>query len=251
VLDVYREGLFDWQFLCGGDEHINADAATRTHLYHVTIADPSLCDLESLPLHYRACRGSAAARWVIEALVGQPEAIDHQYNPNCAHCKDLESRAPRNEGGFLPSEQTVLDNIARTGFHITQILPEPTHDGWSFSAGLYENYQHPEVIVFGQKPQWQASLINEVADRIKAGAVFESGKRYAGLIPPDYQVEFRAIEYPHWYHDLVGNTIWYYQSCGKADHPFPLLQLIWPDLEHRFPWDASYHSYVQPVVTNA
>jgi hypothetical protein len=35
----------------------------------------------------------------------------------------------------------------------------------------------------------------------------------------------------------LGYAIWFYRSLSK---PFPAMQLIWPDKQGHFPWEAGY-----------
>jgi hypothetical protein len=35
------------------------------------------------------------------------------------------------------------------GWHVVKILEKHETPGWAFSVGLYKNFNHPEIVVFG------------------------------------------------------------------------------------------------------
>lgn len=250
VLNVSRGASpFDWQFLCGGNEHDDVDEAVQTHLHHLTETDSTLRALGTLPLNCCAVRESQSDEWTPELLPGvEGNGEIHPFNPECIHCQEIRDNAPRDTDGYLPSERAVFENVTRQGFHVASILPSSDHDGWSYSIGLFKTYGHPEVVVFGQKVQWQVALVCAIADNIKSGARYSAQTRDGSLIPPDYEVEFRAVGCSDWYPEIVGQALWYYERASSPEHTFPLLQVVWPDLDRRFPWDTDYDGYIQPVL---
>ncbi len=51
-----------------------------------------------------------------------------------------------------------------------------------------------------------------------------------------YSCMFRRVD-PSAYRDYFGYARWYYEG-----DEFPMLQCVWPDGAHRFPWDSGFHS---------
>ena len=87
--------------------------------------------------------------------------------------------------------------------------------------------------MFGLHPDDQAGVINDVRDRVAAGRSYA-----AGDVCDDLLVDSRAcfVEVPlQAYQDYLGTAIWFY---AKSPRPFPCLQIVWPDLAGRFPWEV-------------
>src|SRR5260370_24348826 len=47
---------------------------------------------------------------------------------------------------------------------VTDIKDEPGKPGWSYTTGFFEHYQHPEVIIFGLKPESRHTLLNWIVE---------------------------------------------------------------------------------------
>jgi Domain of unknown function (DUF4262) len=65
----------------------------------------------------------------------------------------------------------------------------------------------------------------------------------------DYKVCFWKVPlmaYPAY----LGRALWFYDKCPTV---FPCLQVIWQDVNRRFPWDADCEPYMkddQPLLKN-
>ena len=47
-------------------------------------------------------------------------------------------------------ERIVLSNIQQFGWHCVNVIEDDGYPPWSFTIGLYETYEFPELIVFGR-----------------------------------------------------------------------------------------------------
>jgi hypothetical protein len=111
-------------------------------------------------------------------------------------------------------------------------------------VGVFATFGHPEIVVFGLPSDRAHVFINNIVDEIKDGATFDAGCRYDHLID-GYEVVFTAVDRP-FYEDHFGRAIDFY--AGSA---FPVLQMVWPDRNHRFPWDPDCEPQIramQPVL---
>src|SRR5262249_51620473 len=88
------------------------------------------------------------------------------------------------------SDRRILANIARVGWHVL-LIPD-AYPNWGFSVGLYKNLQHPEVVVFGLELEVAGRFITTIAGQISAGATFEAGRQYPGILK-DAVCEFRPV----------------------------------------------------------
>jgi len=148
---------------------------------------------------------------------------------------------PRCEG--LDDEKLLAD-VKDYGWQVIKILEKDETPGWAFSIGLYKNFNHPEVVVFGLNDEVAHFLINEIGEGIRAGKKFAVDGLYSDLIDT-YSCTFRPVN-PVWYHDFLGYANWFYESQN-----YPALQCIWPDKQHRFPWDPEFNPnwlWAQPLL---
>jgi Domain of unknown function (DUF4262) len=144
--------------------------------------------------------------------------------------------------GTDDGERKVLADIAKFGWHSLNILDQGDKPGWRFTIGLYQTWQHPELIVFGLKRDVVHSVLSIVANGLAEGRRIDLSR------PTDELLENGScvfVEVPKaCYREHVGFARWYYQ--GDA---FPLYQIVWPSREGYFPWQPkASESHWQPVL---
>ena len=115
----------------------------------------------------------------------------------------------------------------------------------AYSVGLFKNFGHPEIVIFGISPDAANRIINRIGTKIK-----EENMRY---IPEmeynDILVEFKAtfLPVPKDSYDKVFNVAgWYYKGNN-----FRVLQLVWPDKNNKFPWEEGFNKKLdkfQPLI---
>ncbi len=135
-----------------------------------------------------------------------------------------------------PFEQNVIDDVAEHGFSIMNILNSVDDDGgrpeFSYTIGLFANFKHPEIILFGLR-KIRAGVMSSLGKDVKSGKVFEAGKQYADIVA-DYECTFRRVA-PDRYPEYLGFAMWYYDY-----KEFPAIQCIWPDKKQMFPWQPEF-----------
>jgi hypothetical protein len=142
------------------------------------------------------------------------------------------------------TERKIRENIEKFGCHIVLIEPDNYLPGFAYSIGLYKNYGHPEIICFGLSKELLGSLINTAQDLIKEGQKLTTDTLYSDFLE-DFDVQFLKVDKEH-LPDYMGYARWFYQSCD-----FPVLQLVWPDKESRFPWVEGFNTdwkFKQPLL---
>ena len=127
-------------------------------------------------------------------------------------------------------ERAAADVTAH-GWHVLTIGGEGSSP-YAFSIGFTRTFGHPEVLIIGLPQKTSHELLNVVGSRVSAGARFEHGLPYLGLLNR-YPCEFRPVPESE-YRNYLGAALGFYGS-----EPFGALQLVWPDRDGRFPWDAS------------
>ena len=143
-----------------------------------------------------------------------------------------------------PAEQKILDDVENVGLHVITVPEDDVGPGFAFSIGLWENYEQPEVVVFGLPPEVAIELINGVADDVDDGKRFAHGQQAEGLLQ-HYPVRFLAVPRER-YAEFLGTASWAYEGDD-----FPAVQLVWPDKQGRWPWDPGVRDgfrEMQPVL---
>jgi Domain of unknown function (DUF4262) len=148
---------------------------------------------------------------------------------------------PRCEG---PDDEKLLADVKEYGWHVLKILDKDEAPGWAFSVGLYKNFNHPEIIVFGFDEDLSHSVINTIGEEVRSGKKFVVDALYKDLIET-YSCTFRPVN-EVWYYHFLGYANWFYQGQG-----YPSLQCIWPDKNERFPWHPEFNPnwlWAQPLL---
>jgi hypothetical protein len=140
------------------------------------------------------------------------------------------------------TERSVLGHIETHCWNVTNIRGEDGSPGWAFTIGLYENYRHPEVIIFGMSEESRHSILNWIGENVKDGKSFTLNEEHDWVLE-GYNCWSREVV-KTWYKDLVGWAIWFY---GSSD--FPVVQYIWPSRTGAYPWepDAAFFA-PQPLL---
>jgi hypothetical protein len=179
--------------------------------------------------------------------------MSHTHEPGvrCAQCELRESGYQALAGELDSLERRCLQNIEKHYCQIWNVDPSdgdnvPPDDGFSYSVGIYSKLRAPELIIFGQKPEWRSATINAIVERIAGGERFEAGRTYRGLLD-NYELSFHRMPLAA-YPEYLGWDIWYYDRFFPQLGLFPVLQVVWPDLDGRFPWEPGYDNYKQPVL---
>src|ERR1700676_5364645 len=134
-----------------------------------------------------------------------------------------------------PDEKKLVDDVEAYGCHIIQVRSEHGITGWSYTIGLYETFQQPEIIVIGLKKDTAHFVLNEVAKLMKQGVRLVNNHREKELLEK-VECEFKDVE-KRWLEQVMGYAMWFY-----GGDEFPVLQCVYPDLENRFPWEAEFDS---------
>lgn len=150
-----------------------------------------------------------------------------------------------------PSVQAWLDQedrhtaqiIRKHGVYITYVIGEwsQRQTSFAYTIGLF-GMGHPEVLMFGLEAGTACAVMNDVADRVKAGDDLLVG---ATLAFPEWAHRVFVEEVPNPGQIAFGANR-FYQRPDEAS--VPLLQLTYDDKNRRFPWEAGYSrpSWIQP-----
>ncbi len=150
---------------------------------------------------------------------------------------------PRYQGGS-DTDQKILADVAEYGWHVMNVLNTNETPGWAYSIGLYKNFNHPEIVVFGLDLELMHFMINAIGDGAQQGKPFEPGKNYPDLIDK-YYCTLRDVR-PKWYSAFLNFANWFYD-----ENDYPVLQCFWPDFESHYPWEPEFNQelcWAQPLL---
>jgi hypothetical protein len=150
---------------------------------------------------------------------------------------------PRCEG---PNDQKLLKDVAEYGWHVIKIIDQPDTPGWAYSVGLFQNFKHPEIIVFGLNSDLMHSIINTIGDRVRSGSTFEIDNKYPDLIDT-YLCTFKGVA-PLWHDFFLAFASEFYNGAD-----YLVRQCFWPDFDSRFPWESNFSEDLisaQPLLFN-
>ena len=143
------------------------------------------------------------------------------------------------------AKQRIIDDIEKYGCHLALLEADNYLPGFVYSIGLYKKFAHPEIICFGLKSDVMGSIINHACDLIKKGEKLTTNKLYSDFLE-GYQIQLIEVD-KEFYQNYVGYAGWYYNMTFD----FPLLQIVWPDKQHHFPWDKDFNpdwKFKQPLL---
>ena len=100
------------------------------------------------------------------------------------------------------------------------------------------------MIVVGLPEKVAEDLLNAVTDAIDEGKRFKHGENHSDLL----------VGYPVRFLDVPGDKVANYMDTAKwayAGAEFPVMQLVWPDKQHRWPWQEGVRQLFregQPII---
>lgn len=121
-------------------------------------------------------------------------------------------------------------DIEKNGCHIIHDDGDDIHPPMTYSIGVTNSIQCPDVVITGMDKDTAHFLINEYIYRIKDGEVFEADKFYDEFLE-DAQVTFKTID-KKFYGIHFPQGQWLYDGDD-----FTMLHLIWPDENGAWPWE--------------
>lgn len=124
----------------------------------------------------------------------------------------------------------IKSDIKKYGLHIIHVMGEDDLPNFSYTIGLFETYQQPEIIIFGLEQDMHQVLLNNMAYDYKEGKKPVHGILYVDILD-EYECYLINVEKEH-FEEYLGIAIDYYQATD-----FPVMQIVWPANNRKFPFD--------------
>ena len=135
--------------------------------------------------------------------------------------------------GLSEHDKSVLQRREAHGWFVNKIAADAEGPGFAYSFGLFEEFQHPEIIIFGLDSDTMHGIVNVAGEQVRKGARYRDGD-VSGDLLEGFNCAFRRVN-PLQYRETCSWAVWFY---GNSE--FPVLQLFWPDKRSRFPWDEGF-----------
>ncbi|MGI4872593.1 MAG: DUF4262 domain-containing protein [Janthinobacterium lividum] len=132
------------------------------------------------------------------------------------------------------AEQKIISDVAKYGFHVAQVPGDGYSPNFSYTIGLYKTYGYPELICFGLNLELLHSVLWSGKELLDKQPVLDQSIGYPDFLG-DYDVRFLTVD-KGWYKDYFGYGAWFNQGWD-----FPALQIVWPDKQALFPWEAAFN----------
>jgi hypothetical protein len=131
-------------------------------------------------------------------------------------------------------DRKVLGDVEKHGWSDMSIFPTQDSPGRSFNytVGFSRYLDQPELLIMGLDHQQMHGILGAAYERMKAGDRFRAGEYFDGVLV-DHRVAF--VEIP----DPMDNG-YPMSMTHRLMNEFTALQLVWPDMNDRFPWHVGF-----------
>ena len=130
-------------------------------------------------------------------------------------------------------EQNFVGKIRQHGWFRTSVIGDDAGPGFSYTTGFWLSAQHPEAIIFSMRADIAHDILWNLYRDAQRGQALPIGRRTEAIF-----ANLPAYVFPvakRYYADFLGWSRWFYDGDD-----FPCLQVVWPDPEGRFPWEADF-----------
>nr|WP_203258843.1 DUF4262 domain-containing protein [Hyunsoonleella ulvae] len=90
------------------------------------------------------------------------------------------------------AKERIVNDIKEYDCHLAQLECDGYSPAFVYTIGLYEKFQHPEIIIFGLKTDVMGHLLNGLRDEIRKGNNYKPNQKYSGLLE-GYEVQFLKV----------------------------------------------------------
>src|ERR1700730_18948710 len=99
-------------------------------------------------------------------------------------------------------ERIVLSNINEYGWHAVNVIEDDNHPPWSFTIGLFETWDHPELIIIGRSRATSYEMLNTLVNEIETHSPLDL-KEPDGYMIVGMRCHFLKVS-QRYYSDYVG-----------------------------------------------
>jgi hypothetical protein len=132
----------------------------------------------------------------------------------------------------MSPDEAIAEDVAKYGRSIITISDiEPP---FVYTVGLMFTYNHPELILFGQR-ETGADIVRGMVELIAEGRRFDAPGEYDGVLMKG-NIATRRV-HPMQHEFCFGFAMGYCTSRGRCGQ-LEAIQVFWPDRQGRFPFNG-------------
>lgn len=131
-------------------------------------------------------------------------------------------------------DQKILDDIEKHGWSDMSIFPTKDLPGlpFNYTVGFSTHHDQPELLIMGMDHRQMHGVLGSAFVRMGGGERFRAGEYYHEVLV-EHRVAF--VEIP----DPIDNG-YPMSMTHRLMGEFKALQLVWPDMNDRFPWHVGF-----------
>lgn len=127
----------------------------------------------------------------------------------------------------------VLGDIEKHGWSDMSIFPVEGHEGLPFNYTVgFARVNQPELLIMGMDHRQMHGILGSAYEQMKDGVRFRAGEYFHGVLI-EHRVAFVEIADPV-------DTEYPMTMTRRLMGDFTALQLVWPDMNDRFPWHVGF-----------
>lgn len=124
----------------------------------------------------------------------------------------------------------IKADIQKYGVHIIHVRADEDEANFSYTIGLTEVYNKPEIIMIGQSQELHQIILNNMAYDYKDGRILSPGKLEENILD-EYPCMIVDVD-KKYFEEYLGIAVDYYNHKN-----FKVLQIVWPTQLGIFPND--------------
>ena len=132
-------------------------------------------------------------------------------------------------------EQRVLDDIAKFGWHMIGVQPGETDPRFTYTIGMMQTLDHPELVIVGLEDKTAATILNLIGAEIRGGRPFREPGLYEGIVK-GFACKTRSVPVSS-HPAYLGYAMWHRRHVNKTG-TLEAVQILWPDKAGLFPDEA-------------
>jgi hypothetical protein len=149
----------------------------------------------------------------------------------------------------IPHAEKIEWMIETKGWAIEPVAADPEAvppmPGYSYTIGLPERHEFPEIVVFGLKPVAISGMLDMIVEQLGSGVEIPLDTELVGLFDNDLRCFFLSVDVTSRASLFRTGVAWH------AGENFPMVQLLWPDRNGWMPYESGFDTAVrtaQPVL---
>jgi hypothetical protein len=135
-------------------------------------------------------------------------------------------------------EEAFSGEFVRIAVHGFTMLHVEANPPWTYTIGLLQSYDHPELVMTGQPPDMTAELLTDVVEHIRQGERYDGSSAPLALCDCT-SVAFGPVHAEQWTHGRFNQWLNYYDRLGEEPPVPDAVQVLWP-MGGLFPPDPEF-----------